>query len=74
MLAILLAYLFLLCTALSVIHKLGLVYFILKSLPPDLLSSLQSYLLLAVYKSDDAKTYGLDTVLRPIVEEGWHPC
>lgn len=44
------------------VHKLGFVYFILKSLPPDLLSNLQSHLLLAVYKSDDAKTYGIDAV------------
>ena len=51
------------------VHKLGFVYFILKSLPPDLLSNLQSHFLLAVYKSDDAKTYGIDVVLRPIVDE-----
>jgi len=51
------------------IHKLGFVYFILKSLPADLLSNLQSHFLLAVYKSDDAKTYGIDAVLRPIVDE-----
>lgn len=51
------------------IHKLGLIYFILKSLPPDLLSSLQSQFLLAVYKSDDVATYGLDAILRPIVDE-----
>lgn len=51
------------------IHKLGLIYFILKSLPPDLLSSLQSQFLLAVYKSDDVVTYGLDAILLPIVEE-----
>lgn len=53
----------------TVVHKLGFIYFILKSLPPDLLSNLQSHFLLAVYKSDDAKTYGIDAVLRPIVEE-----
>lgn len=41
----------------------------MKSLPPDLLSSLQSKFLLAVYKSDDVVTYGLDAILRPIVEE-----
>lgn len=51
------------------IHKLGFVYFIIKSLPPDLLSSLPSHFLLAVYKTDDAKTYGLDSVLQPVVEE-----
>ncbi|KAF3832110.1 hypothetical protein F7725_025775 [Dissostichus mawsoni] len=50
-------------------HKLGFIYFLIKSLPPDLLSSLRSHFLCAVYKSDDAKTYGLDDVLRPIVAE-----
>ncbi|CAM4578218.1 unnamed protein product [Leuciscus chuanchicus] len=29
----------------------------------------RSHFLLAVYKSDDAKTYGIDAVLRPIVDE-----
>nr|XP_057925469.1 uncharacterized protein LOC131127529 [Doryrhamphus excisus] len=50
-------------------HKLGFIYFQLKSLPPDLLSSLRSHFLCAVYKSDDAKTYGLDVILRPIIAE-----
>lgn len=48
---------------------MGLIYFLLKSLPPDLLSGLQSQLLLAVYKSDDAAAHGLDVILHPIVEE-----
>ena len=51
------------------IHKLGFLYFTIKSLPPQLLSSLKSQFLLAVYKADDVKTYGLDAILRPIVEE-----
>ncbi|KAK0140170.1 hypothetical protein N1851_022924 [Merluccius polli] len=51
------------------IHKLGFLYFSIKSLPPQLLSSLKSQFLLAVYKADDIKTYGLDAILRPIVEE-----
>lgn len=51
-------------------HKLGLIYFQIKSLPPDLLSSLRSHFLCAVYKSSDAKDpYDLDDVLRPIVAE-----
>lgn len=50
-------------------HKLGFLYFIIKSLPPELLSSLRSHFLLAVYKTDDAKTYGLDALLKPIVAE-----
>lgn len=41
----------------------------MKCLPPDLLSNLRSLFLWAVYKSDDAKTYGIDAVLHPIVEE-----
>lgn len=45
----------------TAVHRLGCI--------EHLLSSLQSHFLLAVYKSLDAKTYGLDTVLRPIVEE-----
>lgn len=44
-------------------------YFAMKCLPPDLLSNLRSLFLWAVYKSDDAKTYGIDAVLHPIVEE-----
>lgn len=50
----------------TVVHKLGFIYFILKSLPPDLLSNLQSHFL---YKSDDAKTYSIDAKLHPIVDE-----
>lgn len=50
-------------------HKLGFMYVIIKSLPQKFLSSLSSHFLLAVYKSGDAKTYGLDTVLNPIIEE-----
>ena len=48
---------------------MGFLYFTIKSLPPELLSSLKSVFLLAVYRSDDAKTYGLDTILEPIVHE-----
>lgn len=51
------------------IHKLGLLYFAVKSLPSDLISNLRSLFLLAVYKSDDAKTYGIHAILHPIVEE-----
>lgn len=40
-----------------------------RSFPPKLLSSLKSVFLAAVYKSDDAKTYGIDAILKPIVEE-----
>ena len=51
-------------------HKLGFIYLLIKSLPPDLLSSLRSHFLCAVYKSDDTRlAYDLDLVLRPIVSE-----
>lgn len=53
----------------TVEHKLGFLYFTIKSLPPELLSSLNSHFLLAVYKTDDAKTYGLSAVLNPIIDE-----
>ena len=51
------------------VHKLGLIYFTIKSLPPEFQSKLSSHFLLAVYKSDDAKTYGIDSVLLPVIEE-----
>ncbi|RXN29273.1 hypothetical protein ROHU_018591 [Labeo rohita] len=57
-----------LCSKTSV-HKLGLIYFTLKCLPPECLSSLDSHFLLAVYKADDAKTYGLDAVLKSVVDD-----
>jgi len=38
-----------------VVHKLGFLYFTIKSLPPEFLSKLSSHFLVAVYKSDDAK-------------------
>lgn len=52
-----------------VVHKLGFLYFTIKSLPPEFLSKLLSHFLVAVYKSDDAKTYGIDSVLLPVIEE-----
>ncbi|XP_073694457.1 uncharacterized protein [Garra rufa] len=51
------------------VHKLGLIYFTLKCLPPECLSSLDSHFLLAVYKADDAKTYGIDAVLKSVVDD-----
>lgn len=53
----------------TAIHKLGLIYFQIRCLPPELLSSLSACFLLAVYKSDDVKTYGMDSVLQCIVED-----
>ncbi|XP_066535471.1 uncharacterized protein [Hoplias malabaricus] len=51
------------------VHKLGFLYFTVKCLPPEFLSTLSAYFLLAVYKSDDVKTYGMDVVLEPVVDE-----
>ena len=52
------------------VHKLGLIYFTIKCLPPEYLSSLKSHFLLAVYKSNDVKHYGgMNVVLDPIVNE-----
>ncbi|RXN36123.1 hypothetical protein ROHU_003222 [Labeo rohita] len=51
------------------VHKLGFLYFTIKCLPPQLLSRLSSHFLVAVYKSDDAKTYGIDSILLPVIEE-----
>ncbi len=51
------------------VHKLGFVYFTLKCLRPEYLSNLNSHFLLAVYKTDDIKTYGINAVLDPIVSE-----
>lgn len=47
------------------VHKLGFIYFTIKCLPPEYLSSLKSHFLLAVYKTDDVKTYGMNAVLQP---------
>lgn len=49
------------------VHKLGFIYFAIKCLPPEYLSSLKSHFLLAVYKTDDVKTYGMNAVLERIV-------
>ncbi|XP_027141579.1 uncharacterized protein LOC109140341 [Larimichthys crocea] len=52
------------------VHKLGFIYFTIKCLPPEYLSSLKSHFLLAVYKSNDVKHYGgMNVVLDPIVNE-----
>lgn len=51
------------------VHKLGFIYFTIKCLPPEYPSSLKSHFLLAVYKSDDAKTHGMNAVLQRIVDD-----
>lgn len=53
----------------TAVHKLGFIYFTIKCLPPEYLSSLKSIFLLAVYKTDDVKTYGMNAVLEPLVNE-----
>ncbi|XP_029942559.1 uncharacterized protein LOC115384425 [Salarias fasciatus] len=51
------------------VHKLGFIYYTLKCLPPEYHSSLKSHFLLAVYKTDDVKTYGINAILDPIVNK-----
>nr|XP_054591281.1 uncharacterized protein LOC129155120 isoform X1 [Nothobranchius furzeri]XP_054591300.1 uncharacterized protein LOC129155133 isoform X1 [Nothobranchius furzeri]XP_054591301.1 uncharacterized protein LOC129155133 isoform X1 [Nothobranchius furzeri]XP_054591321.1 uncharacterized protein LOC129155141 isoform X1 [Nothobranchius furzeri]XP_054591322.1 uncharacterized protein LOC129155141 isoform X1 [Nothobranchius furzeri]XP_054591360.1 uncharacterized protein LOC129155163 isoform X1 [Nothobranch len=51
------------------VHKLGFIYFTMKCLPQEYMSSLKSHFLLAVYKADDVKTYGMNTILEPIVND-----
>lgn len=51
------------------LHKLGFIYFTLKCFPQQCLSRLDSHFLLAVYKADDAKTYGIDAVLESVVAD-----
>lgn len=51
------------------VHKLGFLYFTIKSLPPQLLSRLLSHFLVAVYKSDDVKTYGIGSILLLVIKE-----
>ena len=50
-------------------HKLGFIYYTIKSLPSKFLSSLNQCFLLGVYKSVDAKHYGLETIIRQIVDD-----
>nr|XP_054757254.1 uncharacterized protein LOC129263367 [Lytechinus pictus] len=50
-------------------HKIGLMYFTIKSLPRKYTSALEHIYLLAVYNNNDAKAYGMDQILRPIIND-----
>ena len=50
-------------------HKLGMIYFMIKSLPSKLLSTLDQVFLLGIYLTKDGKHYGLSQILRPIVDD-----
>lgn len=50
------------------VHKLGFLYFTNKSLPPEFLSKCSDFLV-AVYKADNTKTYGIDSFLLPVIKE-----
>lgn len=50
-------------------HKIGMLYFAIKSLPTKFLSSLNNCFLLAIYKSCDAKDFGLHDILMPFIRD-----
>lgn len=50
-------------------HKLGALCFSLGNVRPHLRSTLKSIFVLAIGKTDDIKTYGMDTFLSPFVDE-----
>ena len=49
--------------------RLGLFYFTLKNIEPAKHSVLHAMWLLAAVKTSYIKTYGINTILKPIVEE-----
>jgi hypothetical protein len=51
------------------IHKLGMFYFIISNFPPHLKSQLATIFPLLVVKSKYIKEYGMNSILKPIVEE-----
>lgn len=50
-------------------HKLTMVYFAIKSLPSKFLSTLDQCFLVAICLSTHVKSYGWNTVLRPIIDD-----
>lgn len=48
--------------------KLGCIYFILRDLPPKLISVLMNIHLVALFHSEDLKKYGFDPILKPLVD------
>nr|XP_055035659.1 uncharacterized protein LOC129423418 isoform X1 [Misgurnus anguillicaudatus] len=51
------------------IHKLGCLYFVLRNLPPRVNSSLMNIHLISLFHSQDARKYGMDKILGPLVED-----
>lgn len=51
------------------IHKIGVIYFILRNFPPKMNSSLMNIHLLSLFYAQDIKNYGFDAILRPLVED-----
>ncbi len=51
------------------IHKIGAIYFILRNFPPKINSSLMNIYLLSLFHAQDVKNYGVDAILKPLVED-----
>lgn len=51
------------------IHKVGALYFVLRNLPPRFNSAVMNIHLVALFHSDDVKTYGFDSILKPLIND-----
>lgn len=51
------------------VHKVGALYFVLRNLPPRFNSAVMNIHLVALFHSDDVKTYGFDSILRPLIDD-----
>lgn len=50
-------------------HKVGCLYFILRNLPPELNSALLNIHLVSLFHAQDAKRYGIDEILKPLIRD-----
>lgn len=50
-------------------HKVGCLYFILRNLPPRVNSALLNIHLVSLFHAQDAKKYGIDEILKPLVKD-----
>lgn len=50
-------------------HKVGVVYCTILNIPPKFRSSLCNFFLVAMFNAGDAKSYGYNTFMRPIVAD-----
>jgi hypothetical protein len=50
-------------------HKIGVIYCSILNLPPKFRSSLSNCYLVALYNTGDAKTYGFECILEPLVKD-----